>query len=194
MINPGQKNLNSKKIEDYIDAIDNLFLKLELAYHYQFYKVFGSDNKLNEGKKLWANNLKKYDIEVINKASEEIIHSQPYFPTLTDIIKACEESKKNNALPTSEEAFIEALKSYSPRREFPWSHPIVYFAGKKTGWSSLNEKGRKEIFYDFRRNYERLIGLLNKGKKFSIPKNKTTEELKPLNQKLFASLRKKHNI
>ena len=108
--------------------------------------------------------------------------------------KRIEESKKNNALPTSEEAFIEALKSYSPRREFPWSHPIVYFAGRKTGWSSLNEKGRKEIFYDFKRNYESLIGLLNKGKKFSIPKNKTTEELKPLNQKLFASLRKKHNI
>ena len=67
MINPGQKNLNSRNLQDFIEAIDALFLKLELAYHYQFYKVFGSDEKLNEGKKLWATSLKSYDIEIINK-------------------------------------------------------------------------------------------------------------------------------
>ena len=47
----GQKKSTSTK-EDFINAIDALFLKLELAYHYQFYKVFGTDDKLKEGKKL----------------------------------------------------------------------------------------------------------------------------------------------
>ena len=53
MIALGQKISTSTK-KDFIDAIDALFLKLELAYHYQFYKVFGSDERLKEGKKLWA--------------------------------------------------------------------------------------------------------------------------------------------
>jgi len=45
----GQKKSTSTK-EEFITSIDALFLKLELAYHYQFYKVFGTDEKLKEGK------------------------------------------------------------------------------------------------------------------------------------------------
>ena len=56
---PGQKISNSDR-KSLIAAIDNLFLKLELSYHYQFYKVFGTDDKLAEAKKLWAESLKKY--------------------------------------------------------------------------------------------------------------------------------------
>ncbi len=194
MTNPGQKNLNSDILQEYIESIDALFLKLELAYHYQFYKVFGTDDKLNEGKKLWANSLKKYEVAIINEASEEIIHTQPYFPTLTDIVKLCEQLKKSTSLPSADEAFIEARKSFSPRKKYNWSHPIIYLAGKKTGWNFLNEKDGRDIFYDFKKNYEHLVKALNNGKEFSIPEDSVDEELKPLDQKLFESLRKKFNI
>jgi hypothetical protein len=191
---PGQKNLSSDILQEYIESIDALFLKLELAYHYQFYKVFGTDDKLNEGKKLWANSLKKYEVAIINEASEEIIHTQPYFPTLTDIVKLCEQLKKSTSLPSADEAFIEARKSFSPRKKYNWSHPIIYLAGKKTGWNFLNEKDGRDIFYDFKKNYEHLVKAVNNGKEFSIPEDSVDEELKPLDQKLFESLRKKFNI
>ena len=194
MTSPGQKNLSSDILQEYIESIDALFLKLELAYHYQFYKVFGTDDKLNEGKKLWANSLKKYEVSIINEASEEIIHTQPYFPTLTDIVKLCEQLKKSTSLPTVDEAFIEARKSFSPRKKYNWSHPIIYLAGKKTGWNFLNEKDGRDIFYDFKKNYEHLVKAVNNGKEFSIPEDSVDEELKPLDQKLFESLRKKFNI
>ena len=194
MTSPGQKNLSSDILQEYIESIDALFLKLELAYHYQFYKVFGTDDKLNEGKKLWANSLKKYEVTIINEASEEIIHTQPYFPTLTDIIKLCEQMKKSTSLPSADEAFIEARKSFSPRKKYNWSHPIIYLAGKKTGWNFLNEKDGRDIFYDFKKNYEHLVKAVNNGKEFSIPEDSVDEELKPLDQKLFESLRKKFNI
>ena len=191
---PGQKNLSSDILQEYIESIDALFLKLELAYHYQFYKVFGTDDKLNEGKKLWANSLKKYEVSIINEASEQIIHTQPYFPTLTDIVKLCEQLKKSTSLPSADEAFIEARKSFSPRKKYNWSHPIIYLAGKKTGWNFLNEKDGRDIFYDFKKNYEHLVKAVNNGKEFSIPEDSVDEELKPLDQKLFESLRKKFNI
>ena len=194
MTSPGQKNLSSDILQEYIESIDALFLKLELAYHYQFYKVFGTDEKLNEGKKLWANSLKKYEVTIINEASEEIIHTQPYFPTLTDIVKLCEQLKKSTSLPSADEAFIEARKSFSPRKKYNWSHPIIYLAGKKTGWNFLNEKDGRDIFYDFKKNYEHLVKAVNNGKEFSIPEDSVDEELKPLNQKLFESLREKFNI
>ncbi|MBL6903687.1 MAG: hypothetical protein ISR29_05745 [SAR86 cluster bacterium] len=194
MTSPGQKNLSSDILREYIESIDALFLKLELAYHYQFYKVFGTDDKLDEGKKLWANSLKKYEVSIINEASEEIIHTQPYFPTLTDIVKLCEQLKKSTSLPSVDEAFIEARKSFSPRKKYNWSHPIIYLAGKKTGWNFLNEKDGRDIFYDFKKNYEHLVKAVNNGKEFSIPEDSVDEELKPLDQKLFESLRKKFNI
>ncbi|MDA9802554.1 hypothetical protein N9C26_01065 [Gammaproteobacteria bacterium] len=80
--------MNSER-QRFIEAIDNLFLKLELSYHYQFYKVFGTDHKLNEAKKLWAKSLKKYPAESINAAIETVIEANDYLPTLTEIIKAC---------------------------------------------------------------------------------------------------------
>ena len=62
----GQKKSTSTK-EDFVKSIDDLFLKIELAYHYQFYKVFGTDEKLKEGKKLW-HSLKNKNPEDILKA------------------------------------------------------------------------------------------------------------------------------
>ena len=47
----GQKKSISTK-EDFIKSIYAMFLKLELAYHYQFYKVFGTDEKLNYGQSI----------------------------------------------------------------------------------------------------------------------------------------------
>ena len=111
----GQKKSTSTK-EDFIKSIDDLFLKIELAYHYQFYKVFGTDEKLKEGKKLWAISLKNRTPDEIHDAIEYVILNQSYLPTLTDIMKACEEVKKQDGYPTPEEAYIEARKSYQPRK------------------------------------------------------------------------------
>ena len=124
----GQQKLNSNK-QEFINSIDSLFLKLELAYHYQFYKVFGTDERLNEGKKLWALSLKNFPPAIIIHAVENVVGSQSYLPTLTDIIKSCADIVDQDGYPSSEEAYIEARKSFAPRNKYPWSHPIVYYAG-----------------------------------------------------------------
>ena len=190
---PGQK-ISSSERKSFINAIDNLFLKLELSYHYQFYKVFGTDEKLKEGKKLWAISLKNKNPEVLLKAVETVISSQSYLPTLTDLIKACNEIDEIDGLPSAEEAYIEARKSYEPRKEFNWSNPIVYYAGKKIGWSSLNEKDSKENFNNFRKVFNFLKAEALNGKKFEINKTKDAKKLKPLNKKLLDKLRKKHKV
>ena len=88
----GQKKSTSTK-EDFINAIDKLFLKLELAYHYQFYKVFGTDEKLKEGKKLWAISLKRFENHHIKDAILKVVAKNDFLPTLSDFIKCCEEAK-----------------------------------------------------------------------------------------------------
>ena len=85
-----QKSISTKS--EFIKTIDALFLKMELAYHYQFYKVFGTDEKLREGKKLWALSLKNIHPDTIIQAVENVISSQSYLPTLTDLLKACKDN------------------------------------------------------------------------------------------------------
>jgi hypothetical protein len=185
--------LSSSK-KEFIASIDNLFLKLELAYHYQFYKVFGTDERLNEGKKLWAMSLKGFSLDTLGQAIEDVIGSQSYLPTLTDIVKACSEIKDKDGFPSIEEAYIEARKSYSPRNEYPWSHPIVYFSGKKLGWNTLDEKDSKELFFAFKRIFLRMKEKAIEGYEFKIPKQDEPIESFTLNSKLFNELRKKHNV
>ena len=189
----GHQKLNSNK-EEFIECIDSLFLKLELAYHYQFYKVFGTDDRLNEGKKLWATSLKSFSTETILEGIESVVGSQSYLPTLTDLIKACSEINNQDGFPSVEEAYIEARKSFSPRAEYPWSHPIVYFAGKKIGWNFLDEKDSKELFFSFKKIFNKLKLEAFNGNEFKIEQTANQPSLTPLNKNLFESLRKKHNV
>ena len=189
----GQKKSISNK-EDFIKSIDALFLKLELAYHYQFYKVFGTDEKLKEGKKLWAISLKNIAPEIILDAVENVISSQSYLPTLTDLMKACNEINRMDGFPSVEEAYIEARRSYQPRASYNWSHPIVYFVGKKIGWNAINEKDSKENFNTFKHIFNALKIQAIEGKEFKIKQSKVLNDRKPLNPDLFKKLREKHKV
>ena len=189
----GQKKSISNK-EDFIKSIDALFLKLELAYHYQFYKVFGTDEKLKEGKKLWAISLKDVAPEIILDAVENVISSQSYLPTLTDLMKACNEINRMDGFPSVEEAYVEARRSYQPRASYNWSHPIVYFVGKKIGWNIINEKDSKENFNTFKHIFNALEIQAIEGKEFKIKQSKVLNDRKPLNPDLFKKLREKHKV
>jgi hypothetical protein len=189
----GQKKSISNK-EDFIKSIDALFLKLELAYHYQFYKVFGTDEKLKEGKKLWAISLKDTAPEIILDAVENVISSQSYLPTLTDLMKACNEINRMDGFPSVEEAYVEARRSYQPRASYNWSHPIVYFVGKKIGWNIINEKDSKENFNTFKHIFNALKIQAIEGREFKIKQSKVLNDRKPLNADLFKKLREKHKV
>ena len=189
----GQKKSISNK-ENFIKSIDALFLKLELAYHYQFYKVFGTDEKLKEGKKLWAISLKDIAPEIILDAVENVISSQSYLPTLTDLMKACNEINRMDGFPSVEEAYVEARRSYQPRASYNWSHPIVYFVGKKIGWNIINEKDSKENFNTFKHIFNALKIQAIEGKEFKIKQSKVLNDRKPLNPDLFKKLREKHKV
>jgi len=193
MIQHGQTKSTSTK-ENLVQAVDSLFLKLELAYHYQFYKVFGTDEKLREGKKLWALSLKNLPPDIILKGIENVIISQSYLPTLTDLLKACNDINKNDGFPSVEEAYLEARRSYQPRKKFNWSHPIIFYTGKKVGWDILNERDTKETFTLFKNTFISLKKEAQKGKRFSIQNNENKKTLKPFNKSLFKKLRNKHKV
>ena len=190
---PGQK-ISSSERKSFINAIDNLFLKLELSYHYQFYKVFGTDHRLNEAKKLWAESLKKFPAECINAAIETVIQANDYLPTLTEILKACSESMDAINIPTPQEAFIEAQKSSSPRQSFPWTHPIIYWAGREVGWELINSQNNNNTFQAFSKTYMRLVQEMKAGREFKVAPIEEADAFEPVDINLLEKLRKKYDL
>ena len=189
---PGQK-ISSSERKSFINAIDNLFLKLELSYHYQFYKVFGTDHRLNEAKKLWAESLKKFPAECINAAVETVIQANDYLPTLTEILKACSGSMGAINIPTPQEAFIEAQKSSSPRQSFPWTHPIIYWAGREVGWELINSQNNN-TFQAFSKTYMRLVQEMKAGREFKVAPIEEADAFEPVDINLLEKLRKKYGL
>lgn len=186
---PGLKISNSER-QQFIEAIDNLFLKIELSYHYQFYKVFGSDERLREAKRLWAESLKKYPAACIDSAVEIVIQTNEYLPTLTEILRACEDSMGIINLPNAQEAFIEAQKSSAPRQEFLWTTPIIYWAAKEVGWDLINSSANnQQALKMFSKIYWRLAKEMHAGKSFEIALIKPAEKKEPLDLELLKSLR-----
>ena len=189
----GQTTSNSE-LKSFIESIDNLFLKLELSYHYQFYKVFGTDQRLSEAKRLWAESLKKFSPSSINSAAEIVIQASDYLPTLTEVIKACGDSIETMDIPSAQEAFIEAQKSSAPRQDFPWSAPIIYWAAREVGWDIINSSNNAHALKTFSKVYFRLRKEMNSGKSFDINPREESSISEPIDLDLLASLRKKHDI
>jgi hypothetical protein len=71
----------------------------------------------------------------------------------------------------------------------------VYFTGKKIGWNFLDEKDSRELFSSFKKIFNKLKEDVLEGKELKIPSTDSNKpENKPMNKKLFESLRKKHNV
>jgi hypothetical protein len=138
--------------------------------------------------------LKNIPAEIILEGVESVIVSQSYLPTLTDLLKACDDINKDDGFPSVEEAYVEARRSYQPRKEFNWSHPIVFYTGKKVGWNILNERNTNETFQLFKKTFTSLKRSAKGGKKFIINNNESKEKLSPLNKDLFKRLRNKHKV
>ena len=83
---------------------------------------------------------------------------------------------------------------YQPRKKFNWSHPIVFYTGKKVGWDILNERDTKETFTLFKNTFISFKKEAQKGKRFSIQNNENKKTLKPFNKSLFKKLRNKHKV
>jgi hypothetical protein len=99
-----------------------------------------------------------------------------------------------DGFPTAEEAYIEARRSFQPRAKFNWSHPIVYFTGKKIGWNNLIEKDTKENFNSFKKIFNNFKNEVINGKIFEINHNTDLKTRKPLNKDLLEKLRKEHKV
>ena len=127
------------------------------------------------GKRLWARLLKDYSAAAIMRAAELAVKESRWLPTVHDVIEHCQSSRAAG-VPSAHSAYIEACRAPSPKREFAWSHPIVYYAGKASDWHFLATTPEQYAFPVFERNYEILLRHIEAGEELSIELPKALPE------------------
>lgn len=157
---------------DRIDAINQLFAEFELAYHNQYYKAYGSEERLVLAKKYWLGCLSSYSPNQIVAAARRVVKTSDFLPAVSVVVRACEEGAALFGLPSAREAYFEACRAGSPKVEYSWSHEAVYLAGKATGWYTLASEPEDKVFPLFEYCYQDLCRRVVRGEELTIPPQK----------------------
>lgn len=154
---------------DQIDAINRIFAELELAYHNQYHKAFAHEDSVTLAKQLWLDTLRVYAPEVMLKACRAAIAASEYLPSLHSIQRHCLEQLQVLGIPDAYSAFREACNAPSPKRNFAWSHPLVYFAGLASDWFFLANNPESKTLPVFETHYRLLCQRALNGERFEVP-------------------------
>lgn len=172
----GQANSSTKPSLEQVDAINQLFVAFKLAYHNQYMKTYGDASVLQKAQKLWLRSLLDIPAKRIIQAGQRVICEQEFLPTLHRFRKFCELTPEEYGLPTVRAAYMEACMKPSPKIKQSWSHPVVYHAGKSTGWHFLSNSSESMTFPIFERNYQILSKRAIDGEDITIDLPKAIED------------------
>lgn len=88
-------------------------------------------------------------------------------PTFLDL---CRITAEDLGLPSALEAYKEAAQAKSPVTNNKFTHPIVYHAGRHTGWFDLRNFEEYKMFPKFKEEYSKLVQKILSGEEISEPK------------------------
>ncbi|MDB6061323.1 MAG: hypothetical protein JWM78_1426 [Verrucomicrobiaceae bacterium] len=170
------QNANAEPTAEHIDAINQIFTELELAYHNQFRRAFPDAAQLGMAKQLWLQSLCDLKPARLRAGVRRAIKNSEYLPSLHTLRQYCDPQPHELGLPDAHNAYIEACRAPTPKRDHTWSHVIVYRAGVETDWFFLANSPESIAFPLFKRNYELLIERLLNGENLNVPLPKALPE------------------
>ncbi len=164
-----------------MDVVDRLFAEFELVFHNQYTKAFPTPEKLHYAKKLWFDYLRDYQPQVITAAARQAIRESEFLPSIATLLKYCT-GAGTVGLPDTYSAYREACLAPSPKSDFQWSHPAVYYAGRATGWNLLASQPESRALAVFTRHYRAVCERVARGEELAKPdaKQLTQKSATPL--------------
>lgn len=191
---------NPEPTPAHVDAINQVFTELELAYHNQFRRAFPDGAQLGMAKQLWMHALCDLSPARLRAGVRRAVKSSEYLPSLHSLREFCDPQPHELGLPDAHAAYIEACRASNPKRDARWSHPIVYRAGVESDWFFLANSPESTAFPVYKRNYELLIERLLEGENLDVPIPKALPEEIPTpltkeeNQRRLKALRNELKI
>ncbi|KZZ42855.1 hypothetical protein A3759_13985 [Thalassolituus sp. HI0120] len=149
------------------EAINQIFELFRFNYHNQFLKAFPDYDTMIMAKRLWSRLLVEYNGEVIMRAAEKAVKESRFLPSVHEVLERCD-SAEILGLPNAYAAYIEACRAPSPKKDYRWSHPAVYFAGRASDWYFIANTAEERAFPVFKRNYEILLKRIQNGEELEM--------------------------
>jgi hypothetical protein len=198
---PQQTHQRQAPSNELIDAINQTFELFRINFHNQYFSAFGKVETLNQAKRLWLETLQqRFDALQILQGAKRAIEECEYLPTLHRMIELCQGSAASHGLPEAHSAYIEACQAPSPKAQFAWSHPAVYYAGRAADWYMLGNSTEKVAYPIFREHYQAICERVMAGEKLPAPEvHKLPETIEhPLskteNQERLSELRRQLDL
>lgn len=170
--------------EKLVDAINQCFALFQLNYHNQYHKAYGTNTNLNHAKRLWLEMLGRFEPDAILRSAKAVIETSEYLPTLRTMITYCEKFSDTSGLPDAHSAYIEACRAPSPKSDYAWSHPAVYYAGRASDWYFLQSTAEAVAYPIFKNHYDEICAQIRAGATLEVPKHAAlpAESESPLQQ------------
>lgn len=162
------RNKSSKQHQQSQDAIDQLFVLLDIAYPSLFARYYSDQERLAATKKLWHHHLQQIPTEVIMKAANHYIANNRYLPSINDLRLACLEAQ---AVPSLQQAWYQAINLAATSGLSLDDHdinPVIHHAARATGWEALRD-GDSDIFDIFSYHYQLLCKRMLDGERLDAP-------------------------
>lgn|SRR5690606_12779246 len=170
------KNEGAQPTPEHIDAINQIFTELELAYHNQFRRAFPDATQLGMAKQLWLHSLCDLSPARLRAGVRRALKDSEFLPSLHTLRRYSDPSPQELGLPDAHAAYVEACRAPTPKRGQKWSHVVVYRAGMESDWFFLANTPESIAFPVFKRNYQLLIERLLNGDNLDVPLPKALPE------------------
>ena len=155
--------------DDLADTINQVFALFRLNYHNQFYAAYADTSQLSQIKRLWLEALGDFTSETILSGAKRAIEDCDYLPTLKRMLDCCRQALERAGIPDVRSAFIEACGRGSPKLQQPWTHPVVYLAGRDSNWFFLANNPESVAWPVFREHYQRYCVAAMRGETLEVP-------------------------
>jgi len=115
----------------------------------------------------WAVGLADISDDHLRYGLRKTPNFKGYFD-ITAFVDLCKITPEDLGLPTVQAAYNEAANASYPKERARYSHPIVYIAGRETGWFEI-ANGVRGTFEHYKYNYEQLAKRLLNGEPIDMP-------------------------
>ena len=146
-----------------------LFARFMAIYGHKFKSTFETANELAIAKREWALSIAPYEEDVLAMATEMAKQTYSWMPSIAEFLQLIEKCQMSFGLPAAEQAYEEACRYADQPTEHPWSHAVVYHAGKQTGWFELRSLAAEQIWPRFRHHYKVLCDKVLAGQVLTMP-------------------------
>jgi hypothetical protein len=198
--NQNRENLSKEQKVNLANTINECFELLRINYQHLYFSAYPEMDAVNSAKRLWLESLATFSTETILSATHEIIKQSDYLPTVSRMIKKCIELSTSDVLPDAHSAYVEACNAPSPKQNYQWSHPAIYYAGKQSNWYFLASNNESIAFPIFKGHYDKLCEQIINGQhlppveQLLLEDGKTTPLSKEENAARMDDLRAELNI